>query len=163
MNKTSFQNEKYIISFETKNAGCFFQEYPGILDFLPADELMMVERLRELVYQAIPDCSEKLAYNVPYFKRHANICFIWPASVPWGKVSQQGVRLGLTKGFLLQDEIKYLDKGTRKEVYYKDFMTSDDINETIVLTYLTRAADVDEEVYLLKKEKNKQPSKSPRP
>jgi len=128
-----------------------FRGIQDFLDYLPADELVIVEKLRELIFQAIPDCHEKLAYNVPFFKRHANVCFIWPASVPWGNMHQQGVRLGFTKGYLIEDPIHYLEKGNRKEVYCKDFLTLEEINETLLLTYLSYAADTDEAVYLQKK------------
>lgn len=124
-----------------------FRTVQEFLDFLPADELSIVEKIRDLVYQAIPDCHEKLSYNVPYFKRHANICFIWPGSIPWGKVRQEGVRLGFTKGYLLQDDINFLDKGNRKEVYWKDFRSMEQLDEVTLLTYLSRASDIDEEVY----------------
>lgn len=124
-----------------------FRTVQEFLDFLPADELSIVEKIRDLVYQAIPDCHEKLSYNVPYFKRHANICFIWPGSIPWGKVRQEGVRLGFTKGYLLQDDINFLDKGNRKEVYWKDFRSMEELDEVTLLTYLSRASDIDEEVY----------------
>lgn len=124
-----------------------FRTVQEFLDFLPADELSIVEKIRDLVYQAIPDCHEKLSYNVPYFKRHANICFIWPGSIPWGKVRQEGVRLGFTKGYLLQDDINFLDKGNRKEVYWKDFRSMEELDEVTLLTYLSRASDIDEDVY----------------
>jgi hypothetical protein len=130
-----------------------FRNVEEFLDFLPAEELVIVEKLRELIFQAIPDCHEKLAYNVPFYKLHANICFIWPASVPWGNMSQQGVRLGFTKGYLLEDEINYLEKGNRKEVYCKDFTNPVEIDDTLILTYLSCAANIDEEVHLQKKNK----------
>lgn len=128
-----------------------FRSIQDFLDYLPADELVIVEKLRELIFQAIPDCHEKLAYNVPFFKRQANICFIWPASVPWGNMQQQGVRLGFTKGYLIDDPISYLEKGNRKEVYCKDFITPGEINEPLLLTYLSHAADADEAIHVQKK------------
>jgi hypothetical protein len=29
----------------------------------------------------MPDCKEKLAYNVPFIT--SRICYIWPATIPW--------------------------------------------------------------------------------
>jgi hypothetical protein len=49
------------------------------------------------------DCKEKLAYNVPFFYRHSRICYIWPASIPWGKV-EKGVAIGFCKGASFLDE-----------------------------------------------------------
>jgi hypothetical protein len=130
-----------------------FRDVEEFLEYLQADELRIVEKLRDLIFQAIPDCHEKLSYNVPFYKRHANICFIWPASVPWGNMSQEGVRLGFTKGYLLEDEINYLEKGGRREVYCKDFTGADEIDDDLLLTYLSRAADTDEEVHRQKKKR----------
>ena len=125
-----------------------FKSVEECLDYIPANELSLVTKLREIIFQAIPDCHEKLAYNVPYYKRHANICFLWPASILWGsKVQYEGVRLGFTKGYLLVDESGYLDQGNRKEVAYKDFKHPDEIDETMLIPFLLRAADVDEELY----------------
>ena len=129
-----------------------FKSVEECLDYIPANELSLVTKLREIVFQAIPDCHEKLAYNVPYYKRHANICFLWPASILWGsKVQYEGVRLGFTKGYLLVDESGYLDQGSRKEVAYKDFKHPDEIDETMLIPFLLRAADVDKELYQSRK------------
>lgn len=129
-----------------------FKSVEEFLAFIPVNELSLVTKLREIIFQAIPDCHEKLAYNVPYYKRHANICFIWPASILWGGKSQyEGVRFGFTKGFLLKDENGYLDKGNRKEVSYKDFTHVDEIDETVLISLILRAADVDVDRYLSKK------------
>ena len=127
-----------------------FSSVDDFLDYLPADELKMVEKLRELVFQGIPGVREKLSYNVPFFRLNANICFIWPSSVPWGNMEQTGVRLGFTKGYLIPDEIRYLDKGNRKEVYCKDFTSVDEIDETLILTYLALAVDIDKDLYMQK-------------
>lgn len=131
-----------------------FKSMEECLAYIPANELSVVTKLREIIFQAIPDCHEKLSYNVPYYKRYANICFLWPASILWGSKSQyEGVRLGFTQGYLLTDDTVYLDQGDRKEVAYKDFMHPDEIDETILIPFLLHAADVDEELYKSKKQK----------
>ena len=45
-----------------------------------------------------PDIEEKISYNVPFYKRHSNICYIWPSSVKWGNVKNTGVQFGFNKG-----------------------------------------------------------------
>ena len=121
-----------------------FESMEEFFDYLAEDELKIVTRLRDLVMLALPDCIEKLAYNVPYYKRHTNICFIWPASVQWGNSQQKGVRLGFTKGYLLSVHKEYLDKGERKQVYWKDFSAVKEIDADILLPLLYEAALVDE-------------------
>jgi len=123
-----------------------FLRVEDLLDFLPDDERLMVDVLRELVFESVPDVTERLSFNVPFYKRNKSICFIWPASVLWGKKkTYEGVRFGFAKGYLMVDDIAYLDKGTRKQIYWRDFkeLTSNDI--TILRSYLYQAVLIDEE------------------
>jgi Domain of unknown function (DU1801) len=132
-----------------------FHSLDEFYDFLPADELKIVEFLRRIIMDCMPDCKEKLSYNVPYYFRHAAICFIWPGSVTWGSVAQKGVRLGFTSGYLLIDEIGYLDKGGRKQIYWKDYTSTQEIDTDLVRSYLYEAIIVDEEKAAARKKKKK--------
>ena len=124
-----------------------FKSVDELIDFLPSDELKIFQFLRQLVLSCIPDVSEKLSYNVPYYKRHKNICFIWPASILWGqKKTYDGVRFGFTNGYLLIDEIDYLDKGNRKQVYYKDFTSIKDIDTDLLKAYIFEAVLIDQDL-----------------
>lgn len=121
-----------------------FNSIDEFLDYLPEDELVIVEELRRLVYECIPDIKEKLSYNVPFFKRNRTVCFIWPASVPWGKVERNGVQLGFTSGHLINDFAGYLNMGTRKSVAIKTFFSIDEIETDLLRAYLFEALDVDD-------------------
>ena len=44
-----------------------FKDIEAFLAFLPESELQIVNLLRRIVVDCIPDCQEKLAYNVPFF------------------------------------------------------------------------------------------------
>ncbi|MDX1641781.1 MAG: DUF1801 domain-containing protein [Balneolaceae bacterium] len=79
------------------------------LDFLPDDERSIVHYLRDLVLSTLHPIEEKLAYNVPFYYGQSRICYIWPASIPWGGVNH-GVILGFCRGYLLSDDIGYLKK-----------------------------------------------------
>ncbi|NQY66971.1 MAG: DUF1801 domain-containing protein [Flavobacteriales bacterium] len=95
----------------------------------------------------MPDCKEKLAYNVTFYHLNRRVCFIWPASIQWGKTKHQGVNLGFCSANLMQDEINYLGKGTCKEVYWKTFNDVSEIDVDIVRTYLFEAVDVDRKYF----------------
>jgi hypothetical protein len=123
-----------------------FKNVDDLFAFLPEEELNIVERLRKIVFSCIPDCTEKLSYNVPFYKKHKNICFIWPPSVKWGGKGHEGVRFGFTNGYLLTDEIGYLDKGTRKQVYWRDFGSIKEIDAELLRAYIFEAALIDEEM-----------------
>lgn len=120
-----------------------FKSVGEFLDYIPGDERMIVECLRDLIFEALPECKEKLAYNVPFYYRHSRICFVWPASIPWGRIDS-GVALGFCKGFMLSDEINYFDKGNRKEVYSKTFTSQKQIDPDLLKSYLFEAREIDE-------------------
>lgn len=132
-----------------------FNSVDDCLDYLPEEERMIVDYLRELIHECIPNCREKLSYNVPYYYRHSRICFIWPSSIPWGKVKLSGVQLGFCNGHLLHDDLNYLEKGDRKQVCVKTFQDIRDIDPDLVRTCLFEAMDIDEQLKRDKQERRK--------
>ncbi len=127
-----------------------FQSIDECLRYLPPAELKIVACLRNLILECIPDAKEKLSYNVPYYFRHARICFIWPSCIPWGKIPEGGVVLGFCKGHLLSDT-SYLNTDNRKSVFSKVFFQSGDIDSNQVRQLLYEAVVIDEECKRLKK------------
>jgi hypothetical protein len=138
--------EKSAKNNKVKMQNVSFKSVEEFLDFLPENELKIVEFLRQIVLDCIPNCIEKLSYNVPFYKKNKNICFIWPASVSWGNVKHNGVKFGFTTGYLLNDEIGFLDKGTRKQVYTKDYMSINEINVDLLKAYLYEATKLDKKI-----------------
>jgi hypothetical protein len=121
-----------------------FRSVDDFFDFLPEKELELVNILRDLIFECIPECREKLSWNVPTYHRHGAICFLWPSSVTWGNVKQKGaVRLGFAKGTLLPDAAGWLDKGYRKVVAWHDFSHPSEINVPTVKMFLLEAALLD--------------------
>jgi hypothetical protein len=121
-----------------------FHSVEDLLAWLPEEERQLVEALRRLVHSCLPDGREALAYHVPFFYRHARICYIWPSSVPWG-VLRQGVQFGFCKGALLADEIHYLNKDNKKQVATRLFSQVSDIDADLLKAYLYEAIDLDEQ------------------
>ena len=119
-----------------------FQDLDDLFSFLPEHELKIVEALRGLVYECIPQVKEKLSYNVPFFRAHKTICFIWPGSVPWGGTFE-GVQFGFTYGHLLTDENGYLAAGKRKYVRTKTFKSLKEIDFDQLRSLLFEAAEID--------------------
>ncbi len=121
-----------------------FKDLDDLYAFLPEHELKMVKALRALVYECIPEVKEKLSYNVPFFRLHRNICFIWPGSVPWGGTFE-GVQFGFTKGHLLADEEGYLDAGKRKYVRTRTYGSLAEIDFEKLRLFLFEALIIDSE------------------
>lgn len=109
-------------------------------------ELEIMLFIRELIVESIPGYTEKLSYNVPYFYGNTRICYLWPASIPWGNVRMNGVQLGFCDGNLLSDPTGYLEKGKRKQVYYKEFTSIEHVGAheiELLRLLLIEAAEID--------------------
>ncbi|TAI49208.1 DUF1801 domain-containing protein [Flagellimonas allohymeniacidonis] len=92
-----------------------FANVEEFLDFLPEDELQIVNFLRQLIHNCFLEYKEKLAYNVPFYYRNKRICCIWPASVPWGNLSQ-GVALAFVRAKEIDPTNELLGMDQRKTV-----------------------------------------------
>jgi hypothetical protein len=121
-----------------------FDSIDELLEFLPEDQLKLTEFLRKLIFECVPEIEEKLSFNVPFYRRNKGIFFIWPGAVSWGKVTHEGVRFGFQQGYRIPDEIGYLDRGNRKQVYYRDFRSLQEIDVELFISYLFEAVLVDE-------------------
>ncbi len=119
-----------------------FQDLDDLFAFLPEDELKMVQALRQLVYECIPEVKEKLSYNVPFFRVRKTICYIWPGSVPWGNSSPGRVSIGFYKGFQLHDD-GYLEAGTKKVIKSKTFTSLQEIDFKKLRLLLFEASELD--------------------
>lgn len=124
-----------------------FSEIADLLAYLPQPERETIEYLRMLIFETLPECREKFAYSVPFYYRHSRICFLWPGSVPWGKVAEGKVALGFTQGHLLDNSMGYLEKANRKHVYTITIAAPDEVDEGLVKMYLLDALDLDQRIY----------------
>jgi len=51
--------------------------------------------------------------------------------------------LGFTQGYLLKDELNYLDKRNRKQVNWRDFISLEEIDSIVLKSYLFEAIQID--------------------
>lgn len=128
--------------------GIQFKSVDDFLDYLPEEELGVVLFLRKTIQECMPDVKEKLAYNVPFYYRHSRICFIWPASIPWGKVNK-GVAVGFCKGDLLTDETFKSTKFISKLTY----LTVKEIDIDFLKQQIYEAILIDEQIAKAKRRK----------
>ena len=128
------------------SGGIRFATAQELMDFLPGDERALMERLREFIISQAPELKERLSYNVPFYKAKRDVCFIWPASVLWGKQrTYEGVRFGFSYGNLLDDPSGYLQQGSRKQVYWRDLQVFTATDERMLRQLLAQAVRIDEE------------------
>ena len=110
---------------------------------LTETEKPIVASLRQIVLNSGVNFQEKvLRYGVPYYYRHAWVCFIWPASVKMGP--KTGVEFGFPKGYLLSNEQGVLDFAGRKEVAVIQYNSVADIDAKVLQEIIQEAVLVDE-------------------
>jgi hypothetical protein len=120
-----------------------FRSLLELYDYLPENEVVMVDILRQILIHYLPDyCKEKLSFGVPYFYGKKGICIVWPASVKGGGI-RNGVLLGFMYGYKLSDPDGYLTKGTNKKIYYKIFKSPEQIDELAISILLAEAIILD--------------------
>jgi len=123
--------------------GIKFKSLVEFWEYLPGNERIITDVLRQIVLENLPSyCKEKLTYNVPYYYGKRRICLIWPASVPWGGF-KSGILLGFSQGHRLKDNDRYLTHGTNKQVYYKIFHSTDEIDARAIAALLKEAVEWD--------------------
>ena len=128
------------------SGGIRFATVEECLEFLPADERVLMERLREFITSEAPELSERLSYNVLVYKLRRDICFLWPASVLWGgRKTHEGVRFGFSHADLLDDPSCYLERGSRKQVYWRDLQQFTRTDERMLAQLLAQAVAWDQE------------------
>lgn len=122
--------------------GLKFQSFVEFWEYIPENERIIVDILRQIVLENIPWCKEKLTYNVPYFYGNRRICLIWPGSIPWGGF-RSGVFFGFCNGHLLTDNEAYLHHGTNKQVFYRIYHSVEEIDEQAIIRLLKEAIVID--------------------
>jgi hypothetical protein len=123
--------------------GIKFKSLLEFWEYIPEEERIIVDVLRQIVLKHLPSyCKEKLSYNVPCYYGKRRICLIWPGSVPWGGI-RDGVLFGFCYGNRLKDPNNYLTHGTNKQVFYKIFHSTDEIDYDAIVALLKEAVEVD--------------------
>jgi len=126
-----------------------FKSVSEFLDHLPEEELEIVEALRNIVAECLPDCHEKLAYNVPFYYGNSRVCYIWPSVIPWGGINE-GVALGICQGNLLEKYNHHLSFSNKNTIGTLSFNSLIEINPELVVNILLEAKQIDEEIGRLK-------------
>jgi hypothetical protein len=123
--------------------GLKFRSLVEFWEYLPGNERIITDVLRQIVLENLPSyCKEKLTYNVPFYYGKRRICLIWPSSVLWGGI-KSGVLFGFLQGHRLKDKDNYLTHGTNKQLYYKIFYSTDEIDPDAIISLLKEAVGTD--------------------
>ena len=123
--------------------GIKFQSFVEFWEYIPDNERIITDVLRGIILKTLPETTkEKLTYNVPFYYGRRRICLIWPASIPWGGI-KSGVLLGFCYGNKLKDADAYLTHGTNKQIFYKIYHSTEEINRIAIVRLLKEAIELD--------------------
>jgi hypothetical protein len=137
-----------------------FRHIGEMLDYLPPDQLELVELLRELVFECIPDVKEKMTYNIPFYRLFGSICYIWPGAVAWGGKTWPGVTIGFNKGYLLGEIGHFLEAENRKHVWLKRYFKPEEVDADQIRACLFASVDLDKQLFLEKRVKKASKTKT---
>ena len=110
---------------------------------LPGEEREIALYLRELILDEIPKVREKLSWGAPFYHGKKMICFVWPASIPWGNL-KTGVALGFAQAKRMKRMGGSLEFEGRKTLGRRVFHQLAEIDELAVREMLREAKELDE-------------------
>ncbi len=120
-----------------------FKSLDDFFDYLPASQSEIVSILRDIILEAIPDIKEKLSYNVPFYARKKNICFIWPSAILWGGLTE-GVALGFMNGKEMKLSFPEIQMESRKSVGRVIIKSSQELNKEYIQSMIFEALYLDD-------------------
>lgn len=125
---------------------------------LPRNELTIVKRIRDLVFECLPLATEKPYYGlgVPYYSRHRQICYIFPSSALYRaeeKKHEKTVALGFCQGNLMSNEDHLLIAEGRKQGRVMYFNSIRDVQDSQIRALLFEASLIDDSFHLIRKAK----------
>lgn len=93
----------------------------------PAEQIVMLETLRELIHQTVQSVSEEIKWGFPVFATTHNIAYI--------RTAKQHITLGFYKIDNIQDPDNLLE-GTGNTLKHIKFRHFDEINANIISQWL---------------------------
>ncbi|MEO8768778.1 MAG: DUF1801 domain-containing protein [Ferruginibacter sp.] len=115
-----------------------------LFEILPEHERLIVDVMRQIILENLPaNGKEKISFNVPFFYGNKGICIVWPSAISRGGI-KEGVLLGFWYGNRLKDVDNYLTHGTNKQIFYKIFKTTEEIDEAAIVKLLKEAGQLDD-------------------
>lgn len=114
----------------------------AFIDGLPDDKAVLVNRLRELLHELVPEIVEKLSFKIPFYHYHGMFCYINP--------TKNGIDLGLCRGKDLAPEFPQLQLKERAIVATVSIQATKDFEKLKLRELITAAAVWNQEARRLK-------------
>ena len=108
-----------------------------VYESLVGEERVTAFILREIILETLPEAREKLSWGAPFYFGKRSVCYVWPASVPWGKLDA-GVALGFSRAREL-DHGGYLTVAEQKFFGRRVYLSPEEIEVERVVELLRAA------------------------
>jgi hypothetical protein len=114
----------------------------AFIDGLPPDKAVLVNRVRELLHELVPEIVEKLSFKIPFYHYHGMFCYINP--------TEKGIDLGFCRGKDLTEEFPQLQLKERAIIATVLIQSVRDFEKLQLRELITAAAIWNEEARRLK-------------
>jgi hypothetical protein len=117
----------------------------GYIAHLPDEERVIAEILREMIYQLLPEVTEKFSFKLPFYHFHGMFCYLNYLK------KGGGIELAFCRGKDLLLAFPELELKNRSMIAGVTFQSSKDINPQFVSSLLAEAAAWQRESWQLKR------------
>jgi hypothetical protein len=115
----------------------------NFLNKLPENQLLITEELRAIIKSLLTHSKEKLAYGVPFYYLNKRVAFIWPTAIPRSGVKEDGVLLGFTYGYKMQNNVEKFRGKSNKVVRFVVYNSLKEINMEEIANWLDEVVEID--------------------
>ena len=112
------------------------------IDTLPEEQQKLVQLIRKLIHQVVPNVEERLSFKIPFYHYYGMFCYINPV--------KQGIDIGFCRGKDLLETFPQLQLKERAIIATLNIQHTNDIVTLEVHSLLTTAALWNEEAKRLK-------------
>ncbi len=107
----------------------------------------MMEWLMQYISEVLPECTIKMNFNAPFYRRKKNLVYLWPSALPWGGITT-GVAVGFIHGHLLSNDQGWLSMGNRKQIGIRVFNSVQELQQQAEMLnmYLLESAMIEDEL-----------------
>lgn len=107
------------------------------IDLLPPEKAVLVEQIRELLFQLVPGIDERLSFKLPFYHYFGMFCYI--------NSNKEGVYLAFCRGKDLLDEFPQLELNGRATIATVTIRDRKDIDRLQIRELISVAAIWNEE------------------
>jgi uncharacterized protein len=118
------------------------QNVDAFIEALPQPQQAVAERLRELLFETVPDIEERFSFRLPFYHYYGMFCYL--------HLDKTGLHLCFCRGKDLVDAFPQLEQKARATIASVTVSTTADISRLEIPQLIAAAADWNKEASLQK-------------